>query len=872
MSYRRRTISCCQPFRSLLLLISFASAVDLANAQLATPSNHPNASVLQPTSSILLAPAELASLDDWWNSPQAGYQTTQRNRVNATANQTVAAVTPVTLADAQNQAGIIQAKALRWLATGNGDIHSADFIAVKDVLTNHAKVTGGSSLTSPLVGMGYFTAFDFINSGLTSSQRSQITSRLDANVLANLGTATRVNNHYFINYGARGLYALLSGNQSNLDSAVSNLHDAFNAVTTNDGFFTDGDRYLNYSLGSMPGFLNAYKNGSGDAAGAAQYVHAAEQFARYAIGIRMPNGMSPSFHNSDNMPIAIQQLSRMVVDPELKAATVWYAEQLDPLDWGSRTNALNNDWTNTDLLWTVDYSAGVSEPDWSPTYHSDGQSKISVFRNDWGTASNYFATIAGIDGDSVPVSFGHHDTGAITLAANGAQILVEPGYARYNGIFFGIGADPAMPNTPPHSNTGPNLDTKPAIEHNVLLARDAGTTAWGIGSNGAAQALETPDISISNRLDSSERGNFKGVADFSTLQSNYTGTGPGSNVQTRRSTGMINESESSSGYFVMADSFRSANQTNKDFAVNLIGKSTPDNTQIITDTAELKQIRWTVTDYFGVTSNGAQLSGPPYDAPTNGQVIAHIVSSQPMDLVAADTSWSIDNWGIFLQTQRMRISVSNTDHGSILTLFETGPANFASQWTVTPMSEDDFAAARIDSSQGWTDWHISQTSTSDVHATSAGDTVLIDSGELVSDAQYAYLRRLDNTLDSAMISRGTTIQSRGEKVLEFDNPVTASFLFANMADGEVLGTLSMDDYLDNSILTFFDLKGRIKSLKYNGMMLGSFTDNSVTLPYVPGVTSVPFEIRTVPEPSTITALAALGYILAIHSLRGRRRL
>jgi len=75
-------------------------------------------------------------------------------------------------------------------------------------------------------------------------------------------------------------------------------------------------------------------------------------------------------------------------------------------------------------------------------------------------------------------------------------------------------------------------------------------------------------------------------------------------------------------------------------------------------------------------------------------VIAHIVSTDPMDAVAHDTSWSIDNWELFIQTQRMRIGVSNTDMGAILTFFETGAANDASQWSVNPMSGSDYAAAR----------------------------------------------------------------------------------------------------------------------------------------------------------------------------------
>ncbi len=868
MMPRGRGFAAVTLLRGVLVACATLGVGRVTNAQLAVPTTHPGASITQPTSSILLTPAERTSLGTWWASPQAGYQTTRRDSVNATANSGVTAAAPATLAAATTQASIVEAKALRWLASGGGNTSSADFVAVKDVLMNYAKVTGGTAITSPLVSMGYFTAFDFINSGLTPAERSAITTRLNSNVLANLGTATRVNNQYFINNGARGFYALLAGNEANLDSALTNLRSGFNAVTTDDGFFTDGDRYLNYTLGSMPAFLNAYKNGSGDAAGTAQFVNVAEQQARYALGIRMPNGLSPTFHNSDNTPIAIQELSRMVSDPALKAATVWYAEQMGNFDWSSWTNALNNDGTSSDLLWPVDYSAGASAPNWSPTYFSGGQAKISVFRNDWGPSSNYLATIAGIDGNSSPVSFGHHDTGAITLVANGAQVLVEPGYARYNGI-GGFGADPAMPNTPAHSTPGPNLNTTLATEHNVLLARDSGTTTWGIGGNGASQALATPDISITHRLDSGERGSFKGVADFSALHSDYTGTGAGANVQTSRSTAMINESNTSAGYFVLADSFRSTSGTNKDFAVNLIGKSTPANTEIMADTSTYKELRWTVTDYFGVTNNGAQASGTPYDAPVSGQVIAHVVSSQSMDSVAADTSWSIDNWGLFIQTQRMRVSVSNVDHGATLTFFETGPANFTSAWTVTPLSGTDFAAARINSTDGWTDWHISQTSATNVHSLAAGATVSIDSGALVSDAQYAYLRYVGSTLDSAMISSGTTLSSVGGPILGTSSPVTASFLFSNMAQGEIRGTLSMDDYVNNSIVTFFNLPGPIESLSYNGVWLNSFTKNSVTLPFVTGVDSVGFYITfAVPEPSAGTlALAAVGCLLTLVLLR-----
>lgn len=833
-------------------------------AQLAAPDTHPGPSIVPPTASILLTPAEQAELANWWQAPQAGYQQINRNSVDATANQTAATAVPASLGAATTQSRILQAKALRWTLTGNGDTQAADFQQVKDVLTHYAHVTGGNSLSRPLVAMNYFTAFDLINAGLTAAERTAIQTRLDAEVLSHLGSVSRVSNHFFINHGARGFYAMLSGNQANLEAAVAKLREGYDAVTTNDGFFTDGDRYLNYTLGSMPAFWNAYKNHAGDAVGTAQYQQAAEQHARYALGIRMPNGLSPTFHNSDNMPIFVTGFSRLITDPALKAATVWYAEQLGDFQWNGYTNALNQDGSRTDLVWATDYSAGSRAPDWSPTYFSGGQAKISTFRNDWGPDSNYLATIAGIDGNSFPVSFGHHDTGAITLAANGAQIIVEPGYARFNGIIFGIGADPPMPNTPPNNNPGGNLNTKLAIEHNVLLARHTGTTDWGIG-NGATQSLDTNEITITNRLDSGERGNFKGVFDFSTLRSSYTGSGAGSGVQTRRSTGMINESVGDRGYFVMADSFRSSDGVNKDFAVNLIGKSRPENTEILVDTPSYKKVRWAVTDYFGVTSNGAQLSGPPYNRPTNGQVIAHLVSTDPFDAVAHDTSWTIDNWGIFIQTQRMRVGVTNTDMGAILTFFETGAANDASEWTVSPLSGSGYAAARIDSLDGWSDWHISQTSPNDVHSATAGNLLSIDSGAFGSDAQYAYLRRVHGKVDSAMLSRGTTLSAHGDQILSADQPVTTSLLLSELGSGEIHGTLSMDGYSHNTSLTLWGLRGEIHRLIYNGAALNSFDGKTITLPYIAGTTSVPFIVYAVPEP------CGSGFAFAVAWLMLSRR-
>src|SRR6185295_5736614 len=131
---------------------------------------HPGTGITQPTTSILLTAAERTALADWWNNPAPGYQTTVRNNIDAVANGSVSGTAPTSFGEAQTLSTTLQAKALRWLLTANGNTSSADFTSVENALANTAGLSGGSSITGPFVGTNYFTAFDFINSGLTTSQ------------------------------------------------------------------------------------------------------------------------------------------------------------------------------------------------------------------------------------------------------------------------------------------------------------------------------------------------------------------------------------------------------------------------------------------------------------------------------------------------------------------------------------------------------------------------------------------------------------------------------------------------------------------------------------------------------------------------------
>lgn len=748
----------------------------------------------------MLDAADITVLQTWWNTPTAGFQTTIKNSVNGTANGTPVASQPGDLTAASTQAAILEAKALRWLLTGGGNTAHADFVSVRNTLTSYARVTGGSGITSPLAARGYYVAFDLINSGLTASERTAINTRLNTNVLANLGTPTGTGNQAFLNRSSRAFAAILAGNEANLDTAMGQLNSAFNSSTTNDGLHTDGDRYFNYPIANLATFMNSYVNYGGDTTGANQYKNAATQYAKYALGIRMPNGTSPSFHNSDNMPLAIHEMSRLIDDPALKAAAVWYAAQVNGHDWTSWSNATNNNWTYTDFMVLTDYSAGAAAPTWSPTYLAEGQSEISAFKNDWSTSSNYFATTAGIDGSE----FAHMDTGAITVVANGAQVISEPGYNRYNGI-GGLGRDTPMPNSP----GGNNVDTSIATQHNVLLARNTGTSTWGIGTNGTTQTNTSANTTVTNQLDSQERGSFKGVMDFSTLKTTYTGGAAGGGVQERRSSGMVNEASGDKGYFVMTDSFRSTGGANKDFALNLLGKSTAANTAIETDTATYKKIRWSVNTYYGTTSGGVSIpNGFPYNQPQNGQVIAHIVSSDTMGSVAQAAQWMVDNYGSFIQTQRMTVPITNQTDGAFLTLFETGTFGAASKWTVTPVSGTDHASAKVVSTDGWTDWHVNRTSTSDILGSGSMSTIVVDSGAVVSDAQYTYIRKIGSTLDSVMFSRGTNLSVDYAQILAASHPMTASVLYNTGVANQVKGTVSGDELTNNSTLSFVGMNKR----------------------------------------------------------------
>ncbi|MCE9590702.1 MAG: PEP-CTERM sorting domain-containing protein [Planctomycetes bacterium] len=776
---------------------------------------------------------------------------------------------PTSVNNAGQQAGIAQARALRWLMQASPSTTQQDFLDVVSILGTYANINGGDGLSRAEALSGYVVAYDLINPYLSAASRSTITTRLNSNVFGLRGTALNTAGNQGVKVGGQwGYYAMaVSGNNTELNSRLGAIATSFQNVTTNDGYFADGQRYLNYTITNLPQVAHAYANVGGDATGSAQYTAAITELTKYSLNIMLPNGVSSTAHNSEEMGMGLAQLTRSITDTNIIAAVHWNLNRIGAgFPWSSYANTNNSgdQYPGADFIINTNWSVGAAQPNWSPTYlnksisGANGTSNTTVFKNDWSTTSNYLSMMGGIDGAST-AGYAHNDTGAIVLAANGFEVLVEPGYNRSTA--FG---DPVYPNAP--GGSMPN--TTGALEHNVLLARNTTTsvslasTNYGQGTTATSQTNAGNTITTTGRLDSNERGSFKGVMDFSTLKATYGGSGAtGQGTEERRSIGMVNETSTNNGYMVMTDSARStrvSGVTNSDFALNLIGKSMTSNTAIITDSATLKEIRWSVNNYHGTTSSAGGLplnpgdtgyinnrpAGSVYDLAQNGQVIAHIVASTTMDAIVQNTSWQVVNYAGFTQTQRFRIQTTNQSRTAFLTLFETGAFNDASKWEVTPLSGTDYAAAKVSPTPNivpnpinWVDWHISQTSAA-VLLTTAGLNVSIDSGALSSNGQYSYLRRnyATSALDSVMMSRGTFINSGGggnTKLLLASQPLTMSLLYDTGVGGVTntyKGTVSTDDLSANTTISFYNVGKNIASATLGG--------NALTFTNAPGVKTI----------------------------------
>jgi hypothetical protein len=794
-----------------------------ASAQITVPTSYPGSLPGQPTQSIIISAGELSTYQGWWASPVNATQAGWKSNINSYAGQAPVLAAPASFAATVTQSQIVQAKALRWLM--DPVTYAADKATVVNVLSNFAKVSGGTTITKPEVVQNYYQAFDFINSGLTTTERASITTRLSGSnvkgtITGTFNEPTQVNNQKLKHASTRAFGALLFNDNTDIDTQMNRINASLATNSTNDGAYTDGTHYLNYSTAQFGPFLKAYKNHTGVNLGAN-----IEPLVKTAIGMRSPNGLLPTFHNNLNTGAAIHEYAYLLSNPALKAAALWNVTQLNGFDWTSWSNVTNNDWSYVDFFATTDFTTTPAAPNWSPTYLSSGQSKNAAFRNDWTTTSNYLSVNGGVDGAS-GAGFTHADTAEITVAANGTDVLVGPGYNR-TGL----------------TNTPAGFNASVATAHNIILAKDTGGATWGAG-NSAAQTNTGTTTVMTNRLDSTENGSFKGVSDFVSLDWNYgAGSAAGNDVSGRRNTAFANED-----YFIVADHFTRTDATNKDFAFNLIGKGTQ---TVVTNTTGYIAVKWAVTQY-GPYNNGSFVNGYPFDQTQNGQVIAHLVGTQNMTL-ATGTNWMHEQYDRYDQTNSMTASMANAASGGFIAILETGAAGSASKFAITNLSASTHAAAKVvNATDGWTDVILSQAS----QTSRTVDTY-------TTNARYFYARKVGSVLDSLMIAQGTSVADGGNNVIVLTNATTLSLLFPGTDPGTIYGTISADNFTPNTELRFYGISN-ILDATLNGSAI-SFTNGALYRSVILS-TSGELVLHYAPEP---TALALLG-VGSLTLLRRRR--
>ncbi|MCX5659476.1 MAG: hypothetical protein NTW19_07105 [Planctomycetota bacterium] len=830
--------------RALALLASgligagmLALAPSAALAQMSIGSTTGLLPAATPTQSLILGD-NLASLQADWASPLNDYQTYWKSTIVGRANQAVSAAAPATFAAAVTNSSVAKAAALRYALDPSGPTAAADLAKAVAAL-KVAAVPGGTEITKTEPTTSYLMAYDFLRAApVSAADRATIEASLLA-VANTLGGGLSDYNVRGKVGGTRGLAGVVLGNQALLNQGLADLQNHFNYSTTNDGWFTDSQgHYLNYTLAHITAFARAYQQGSG-----VDLFANLKPYADMTIGMRLPNGAVPNVSNGTITPVAVNMLSA-IAGPAANANLIWNLTTGSGSTSGPHafdvTNVINNDGTFTNSFVLTDFSVAPQAPSTSPTFITRGQSGVSVFRNDWGTSSNYLMLSPGVDspasvgtfngipaipGATFPAYHSQNDTGEILVAAKGVYILAAPGYDRRD-----------------LSNSPAGYDPKRADWHNVVLVD--GNVGTLPGPAGSIPNSENPleyggpnlgrttrpgDFTHTSRLDSAERGNFKGVNDFSSLVLHYN------DADVRRSIAFPNED-----YFVVADAMNSA--SSHAYAFNLVGRGTQ---TVLTSTPSLVEVKW-------------ELEGK--------QVIEHLLSTHAMSLGTTQL-WMMNTYNVFEQTQRMQAGIS-ADHAGFLSLIETGNAGDPSRYNITNRSTATLTAMTVASPlDGWTDTIFAQ-----------GAMGPQSAGPLSGDAQFAYAREKAGRLDSVMISVGQHLAFNGAEVFDASAPVTLSLLLGH--DG-ILGTISSDDLAPGTLLRFFHIPG-IASATLDGLAL-EFTNaggySSVTLPILaqsgaliagaPPAAGAPgaLEIRFVPEPGSFALALGAGLPLLLRRRR-----
>jgi hypothetical protein len=741
-----------------------------------------------------------AALQAQWLAPVDPHQQGWIASIDSRAGQSPSGGVPATFAAAALDSSIAESAGLRYAMTGS----ASDLAKSVGALLNSALPSNNSNdfITHPELLTSYLSAYDYIRgapqSDLPAATRASIESRL-ATLAQGLSYGNGTASNALGKIGAtKALAGELLANQALLDTGLADLQTHYNYSTTDDGWFTDSQgHYLNYTLRHLALFARAYEQGSG-----VNVYDDVQPLLDMSLGLRKPDGTLPNVSNGLNSPVAMH-LFTPTPDAAAASRMLWNLQQLAPGAFAN-TNVDNNDYSNSTSFALTNFDAAPAPPPQSPTFFSHGQGAVSAFRGDWSATSDYLLLSPGVDSPGFdipelpfdfPAFHSHNDTGEIHVAAGGHTILPASGYQRTD-----------LPGSPQ------NYLPKNAENHNVVLVDGA------VGPFDRGRTMRPEDFVHTNRLDSTEHGDFHGVSDFATLETTYGDAGAS------RSTGFANED-----YFVVADRLQAAGT--HDYGFNLVGRGTR---TVLTHTPDLVEVRW---------EHGGQ------------QVIAHVVSTQDMTLALAST-YMHDTFGVYEVTQRMTATIT-ADNAGFLSIIETGATGSPSQLSILDLSTADYAALRAtNAAENYQDWILSQ---------SAG--TLRNIGPLGTDAPYAYLRHVAGTLDSAMFAAGTLLADDGTSLVESDQPLTISLLFG---ESMLRGTISPDEFVAG---THLDLIGRqIAWATLDGDPLSFQNQPGFGRLVLPAAGELVVSFAAVPEPASALLLAAGTILLgfARRALGGRR--
>lgn len=750
---------------------------------------------------------DLADFQSMWASPLNPVQQGWRNQINGVANGSITGTPPATFSAAASQAGIAEAAALRYAMTGTAS-DLAKVVSALLVADVPPDSSGNSFIIRPEVVTSYLSAYDFIRGApladLPVSTRAAIEARLTT-LTASLsnGNQTLSNARGKIG-GTRALAGVVLQNQALLDEGLSDLNAHFGYSTTDDGWFTDAPGpYLNYTLRHISLFARAYEQGSG-----VDLYPNLDPYIQTTLGMRLPDGSSPNVSNGLAVRAAVYALAP-TTDPESAASALWHLTSGLPANYNgyAGTNVFNNTSSPASFFALINFAkTAPAPPDASPTYLADGQSKVSVFRNDWSTTSDYLLLSPGIDSPAstfdisgfllvLPAFHSHNDSMEILLASKGQYILVAPGYERTD-----------------LSNSPAGFTPKNSDWHNVVLVDgNVGVVADPVQSPILGRTRRPEDFVHTNRLDSTEFGDYRGVGDFASLETEYNQTA------VRRSIAHPNED-----YFVVADRMQS--DSSHAYGFNLVGRGAQ---TVLVDSADRMEVMW--------ESGGSM-------------VIEHLFSTHSMTLSTEPRSMHY-GFNQFETTRRMLAEI-NGENALFLSVLETGWAGQGSSLAITRLatSADAIGVLIEHATSGWTDTVLTQ----------LGHEVRT-AGDVASDANYAYVRRAaGGLLESAMLAEGTALWLDGDLVFDLSDRGALSLLFDLDL---VLGTVSADGWIAGTTLAIYG-RGPISGAWLDGAPIGFSNAPGYGSVEISGGGALRIEFGVVPETGSLTlagvACAAAG--------------